>query len=636
MSELYDLLPALYRLRDRERGEPLRALLAVIEREVRAVEADIGRLYDDWFIETCQERLVPYLGDLLGVRGLLPPDDGTFSTRGYVANTLGYRRRKGTAAVLEQLARDLTGWPAEAVEYFELLAATQHVNHPRPHARATADLRSAYALEKQQNLAHTAEVRHIDSGRGRYGLANVGLILHRVQAYPLTGVSARQVDATRFTLDPLGGDLALHGLSRLALHHDLESRYGDAADPADVVVIVGGSVVPRGSIVVCALADSAGGWAHQAPPGKVALDPLLGRVAFATPPAAPVTSSFRYGATGDLGGGPYDKRPWLAPHLDGVTWQAGVTAAPPADEPRIKATLADAVKDWNQQPPGTRGVIVLMDSRTLTEDLKNQATRIRVPRGSTLVIVSGGWPVEEGGERRPGRVAPRLVRAHLRGRIEGVGEGALAFVGVLFEGSLVIKAGGIRMLHLAHCTLSPASTVLTCEDNPGLAVRLERTIAGRLDPGTAPLALTECLIHGDLTARDLTVDSSTVLGATTARTLEATSSIFTGKVTVERRQVGCVRFSALPATSTSPRRFRCVDDRAPVFVSAAFGHPGSAVLAVACPAAIAEGGEGETEMGVWRFTQVPRRLRNLRLAFDEYLRFGLEAGIFFAPMGGAR
>ena len=32
-----------------------------------------------------------------------------------VAHTIGYRRRKGTAAVLEQLARDVTGWPAARV-----------------------------------------------------------------------------------------------------------------------------------------------------------------------------------------------------------------------------------------------------------------------------------------------------------------------------------------------------------------------------------------------------------------------------------------------------------------------------------------------------------------------------------------
>ncbi|MBK5248047.1 MAG: hypothetical protein JJE50_01235, partial [Actinomycetales bacterium] len=247
MSErsLFDLLPAVYRVRDRAQGDPLRALLAVIDREVRRVEDDIVGLYDDWFIETCREWVVPYIGDLLGVRPLLPIDDPSFTQRAYVANTLGYRRRKGTVAVLEQLARDLTGWPAHAVEYFERLVTTQHVNHVRPHATATADLRDAVALQYAstpfETLTHTAEVRHIDNGRGRYDIPHVGVFLWRLQSYPLTGVSARQVDAKRYTLDPLGGNLPLFGvprderptaglaqpeqvplpLSRLTLHHDL-------------------------------------------------------------------------------------------------------------------------------------------------------------------------------------------------------------------------------------------------------------------------------------------------------------------------------------------------------------------------------------------------------------------------------
>jgi hypothetical protein len=36
-------------------------------------------------------------------------------------------------------------------------------------------------------------------------------------------------------------------------------------------------------------------------------------------------------------------------------------------------------------------------------------------------------------------------------------------------------------------------------------------------------------------------------------------------------------------------------------------------------------------MGAWHFLQAPQRVANLRVALDEYLRFGLEAGIAFAP-----
>ena len=67
-ERLYGLLPAIYRLRDAAEGEPLRALLAVIGDELGLVDDDISRLYDNWFIETCEEWLVPYVGDLVGYR----------------------------------------------------------------------------------------------------------------------------------------------------------------------------------------------------------------------------------------------------------------------------------------------------------------------------------------------------------------------------------------------------------------------------------------------------------------------------------------------------------------------------------------------------------------------------------------
>ena len=128
-----------------ENGDQLRALLAIAEEQLDLLEADIERLYDDWFIETCQEWVVPYIGDLLGVRGLVEVEGAPFSQRGLVANTIAYRRAKGTVAVLEQLARDVTGWGARAVEYFELLATTRSMNHRRRSDVAIADVRSADA-----------------------------------------------------------------------------------------------------------------------------------------------------------------------------------------------------------------------------------------------------------------------------------------------------------------------------------------------------------------------------------------------------------------------------------------------------------------------------------------------------------
>ncbi|MGH7232285.1 MAG: hypothetical protein ACREJU_13140 [Nitrospiraceae bacterium] len=679
-GRLFNLLPAVYRLRDSAQGDPLRALLAVIEREVDRVEGDIARLYDNWFIETCDEWVVPYIGDLLGVRGLLTAKGGTFSRRGYVANTLAYRRGKGTATVLEQLARDLTGWPARAVEFFERLATTQHVNHVRLDAPATVDIRSAYAMQLVSTpfeiATHTAEVRHIDNARGAYNIPYVGLFLWRLQSYVLTDVTARKVDAKRFTFDPLGGNLPLFNvpetetglthlaepinvpmpLSRLRLHHDLERYYGSEEEVDSLLLKVGAAAQTTSQIVACDLSDAGGGdWAHDAPAGKIAVDPQLGRIAFADAPSDDVGVSFAYGFGGDLGGGPYDRRASLTDALKaGTTWQVGVMRNPPPSQTQIKSTLTDAVKEWNQQAPGARGMIVLMDSRTYEEDLTTAQTRINIPASSRLIIAAAQWPEEETDDplqpkaRVTGRLVPKGVRPHLKGTIEITGTaptnsatlGRLILNGLLIEGDLSVVAGNLGDLQVAHCTLPPDATTFTCKSNPDLAVAFTRSICGDLKPGRSArsLHLVDCLVDGGIEARALTIESSTIFGKTNAQTLEASNAIFVDRVQVERRQVGCVRFSYLPLESQAPRRFQCqpADDTAaetivPQFGSTTLGEPSYGMLATTCPPEIGSGAEDEGEMGAWHFLHAPQRVRNLRLALNEYLRFGLEAGIFFAP-----
>ena len=69
-DRLYGLLPSVHRIRDVEQGEPLKHLLGVIARQVAILEEDIAQLYDDQFIETCADWVVPYIGDLIGYRQL--------------------------------------------------------------------------------------------------------------------------------------------------------------------------------------------------------------------------------------------------------------------------------------------------------------------------------------------------------------------------------------------------------------------------------------------------------------------------------------------------------------------------------------------------------------------------------------
>ena len=103
-DRLYELLPTIHRLRDAEQGYPLRALLRVIGEQVDVIEADIDQLYDNLFIETCQDWVVPYIGELVGYRAVHEAGKSQSKRlipRREVANTINFRRRKGTLALLE-------------------------------------------------------------------------------------------------------------------------------------------------------------------------------------------------------------------------------------------------------------------------------------------------------------------------------------------------------------------------------------------------------------------------------------------------------------------------------------------------------------------------------------------------------
>ncbi|MGB3654102.1 MAG: hypothetical protein WBA41_23230, partial [Rivularia sp. (in: cyanobacteria)] len=67
----------------------------------------------------------------------------------------------------------------------------------------------------------------------------------------------------------------------------------------------------------------------------------------------------------------------------------------------------------------------------------------------------------------------------------------------------------------------------------------------------------------------------------------------------------------------------------PRFTSTEYGTPGYAQLSLACATEIRTGAEDGSEMGVFSYLKQPQRQANLQASLDEYLRFGLQAGIFY-------
>jgi hypothetical protein len=98
-----------------------------------------------------------------------------------------------------------------------------------------------------------------------------------------------------------------------------------------------------------------------------------------------------------------------------------------------------------------------------------------------------------------------------------------------------------------------------------------------------------------------------------------------------------VRFSYLPLDSEVPRRHRCRPEDArdaqrvrPQFTSLRYGDAGYCQLGRLCAGEIRRGADDESEMGAFHDLYAPQREANLRARLEEYLRFGLEAGILYA------
>lgn len=378
LDQLYQLLPGVYRDRDAPLGEPLRALLRVITEQVQIVESDIAQLYENWFIETCQDWAVPYIGELIGYQfgyELESTRDPTTATgrrrqhaltpRREVANTIRYHRRKGTLALLEELARDVAGWPARAVEFSPLLGLAQALGHLRPNQGRLLDLRDGTVLERLggpfEAAAHTVDIRRPGAGRSRgwFNIPSVGLFVWRLKVYSITRAPAyclEEVGAHCFTFSVLGNDTQLYThpdpepepahiadelnlpvpITRRALEARLLDYYGlpkslhvwvgqaQQPTPRGQSPVITLQPVPPDQVVVADLRD----WAYRPRRGQVAIDPVRGRIAF-PPTAAPtwgVWVSYYYGFPADIGGGEYD-RPLTQPARCTVV-------APPPPPPR--------------------------------------------------------------------------------------------------------------------------------------------------------------------------------------------------------------------------------------------------------------------------------------------------------------
>ncbi len=345
--------------------------------------------------------------------------------------------------------------------------------------------------------------------------------------------------------------------------------------------------------------------------------------------------------------------------------------------------MAAAVSKWNMlvsdpAKAASFGVIAVMDSASYRETLAG-ASGIHIPAGAKLAIVAADWPVVEDfgiKKRVVGQLSAVGLFPHLEGDVEVTGTaaasdanpGELVIDGLLVEGSLTVLAGNLGGLEVDHTTFAPAGGGIKVlaggtagQDNGSLQMNLTRAISGPLvlPASVTRLSIADSIVSSgqaaDVTAvaisapaANASIQTSTVFGTVAIRSIESGNSLFAGTTIAERRQTGCVRFCYLAEGSQTPRHYRCQPDLAlagtsdlaaqnairarltPQFTSTSYGTPGYAQLGLACAMEIRTGAEDGSEMGAFSFLKQPQREANLRASLEEYLRFGLEAGIFYA------
>lgn len=742
---LWERLPAVYRSGDAEAGFPLRGLLGLIAEQADELERSIEGYWDDLFIETCDEWVIPYIGDLVGNRLLSdrPASEGlarrlfadlagpdlrpppVARARADVAKTIHYRRRKGTLAMLEELARDVSGWPVHAVEFLAGLGWSQNANHARPEA-VWARLREPGPLARLggpfERASRSVDVRRISQNEGWWAPTKIGIFVWRLQSFPLERVPARRSQGSpwRFHFDPLGSPQPLFGRWRregdedgLAdeahlpaevgarrLSEDLTAALAAEADPdwtglyGAFAAVPGSAIEPnpdasffierndlpvRPAALRCRRLDP---WPDERPAGEVvAVDPASGRIALGDGLAGATRSldvSFHYGFPAELGGGPYERRPWLVDPREGPRpVRLGVREAPPPgpDEPTVHGSLIDAIAEWRQSGRPDC-VIEVLDSRSY-----------ELP--ASIELEPDRWLAIE---------AANLQRPLLRPdsgtlRIGTVGGGpagsraALTLGGVLVEGGIGSDSNAPR-LRLLHCTLVPGLTLeedgsaasdapsLSIADAPGdgrpagTEVEIAFSVCGplRVSRHAKRIAVLDSIVDGlggaaiaapgGGASTDLVLQRCTVFGGLDAHRLEIDESIVCGPARAARTDEGCVRFSYLAPGSTTPRRYRSQPDLAiaaaveeaerrdpeldpavrdgiverveaevvPQFTATGYGRPGYAQLRLSGPRSIRSGAADGGEIGAFNFIGQAQRESNLRIRLEEYLPVGLEAG----------
>jgi len=341
-------------------------------------------------------------------------------------------------------------------------------------------------------------------------------------------------------------------------------------------------------------------WAYRPQRRQVAVDPVLGRIAFGTrsAPKRGVWVTYHYAFSDDMGGGEYPRERPQPPEMS--IYRVG----PGQPDIKIMAAYQRWRTDKAADATKTNAIIEITDGGAYQEQIEfilDEGDRLEVraaegvrpvirlldwysnrpdaliveatpPAGGTGEAPAGGTDETECDRPRP----PRLV-----------------LDGLLITGRGVHVSGPMGQVVIRHCTLVPGWTLEPeCRpaqpeepslilENTTACVQIERSIlgtilviTGEVDTDPLPIHIAESILDATGRHREalsapecrhahamVSIYRSTVIGEVHTHAIPlAENSIFDGRMHVARRGIGCLRFCYVPSGSRTPRRYHCQPD----------------------------------------------------------------------------
>ena len=476
-ERLWQLLPAVYRTTDTDSFDspgPLREVLNRIGAQAAVLRRSMDRMWADQSIETCDDWVIPYLGDLLGTNLITNLD--ARAQRLDVAKTIHYRRRKGTVEILEELALDVTGWTAHVVEGFRRLGRTRHGLDPAvgpaafPQVSASdvaqllqiegltglltgglaggvADLRSAHgallANTAFDESFHTADFRAGRGAVGHFAIPDLLVFLWRLTSFPVVAGTPVAVAGCpgQYVFDPAGRQIPLF-LPAPPVPDD----FAESWTPAREWQVPG----PLTSSLETAITDTGtspparppypdadvppryglgGGWQ------LTSIWPEIGRFAAIAPQSAPepLTVDYQYGFSSTIGAGPYDR---------------DLLGNPPAVVGTETVVSGGKGFDTALAAAGATGTVTVADS--LTYPVLASAGSSADPIVSLLVRAGPGLrpvlrPTAPGSAGRTQRI------------FTGGGGAHLVLDGLTVSGCDIVLRGSFDTVRITACTIDPGT-----------------------------------------------------------------------------------------------------------------------------------------------------------------------------------